>query len=368
MGEHSRKSKRRSKVSLPKLAAVVVLLAICAGLLYGFINRDTLFSGMTAREDEAFTYEAGSGQTFAVVENGLAVASSTGIQLFDEAGQSVVRKIFAMTTPAVAAGGNRAAFFDVGGTALRVADLDGSYTVLDTEHAILSVTVSEEGYLAVCTEETGYKGLVTIYDSDFSPVYRWYSGEGYLLKAAMSPDHSGFAALTLAASGGRIQFFSLREETPVSQYEAADTLLLDFAWCGGSRVCAISSQALLFISDRGELKNSYDFSGNTLVNYDLGDGSFVALCLSQYRAGGESQLVTLDDGGMIASQTTPRDLVGMDVRGRRLLLHFADGLVISDRQLALRDNDAETLGIRQALLRDRGDVLLLYAYYAELFS
>lgn len=368
MGEHSRKSKRSSKFSLPKLAAIVVLLAICIGLLYGVINRDVLFSDMIDREDEAFTYEAGSGQTFAVVENGLAVASSTGIQLFNEMGQSVIRKIFAMTTPAVAVGGSRAAFFDVGGTALRVADLDGTYTVLDMEHAILSVTVSEEGYLAVCTEETGYKGLVTIYDSEFSPIYRWYSGEGYLLKAAMSPDHSGFATLTLAATGGRIQFFSLREEAPVSQYEVSDTLLMDFAWCGNSRICAIASQAIFFVSDRGELKNSYDFSGNTLVNYDLGEGGFVALCLSQYRAGGESQLVTLDDSGMIASQTTLRDLVGMDIRGRRLLLHFADGLVISDRQLTIRDNDAETLGIRQALLRERGDVLLLYAYYAELYS
>lgn len=368
MGAHSRKPNRASRLALSKLAAIVILVAICAGLLYGYAHRDKLFSGMTAGGDEAFTYEAGSDQTFAVVENGLAVASSTGLQLFDESGQSVMRKIFSMTTPAVAAGGSRAAFFDVGGTTLRVADQDGGYAVLDTTDIILSVTVSDEGYLAVCTEETGYKGLVTIYDSELTPVYRWHSGEGYLLKAVLSPEHSGFAALTLAASGGRVQFFSLQEESPVSQYEAADTLLFDFAWCGSSRVCALSEQAALFISDRGELENSYDFSENTLVNYDLGDGSFAALCLSQYRAGGESQLVTLDDSGMIASQATQRDLVGMDVRGRRLLLHFADGLAISDRQLSLQDSDAATLGIKQALLRDRGDILLLSAYYAEIVS
>ncbi len=365
--EHPKTKRRRRRLPPAKIAAALVLLAVCAGLLYAYLHPDSL-RALQRREggQDLFTYEAGSGQTFAVAGNALAVASSTGIQLIDADGETILRKIFSMDEPAVAACGDRAVFYDVGGTTLRVAELDGSYTTLDTDAAILSVTLNGEGYMAVSTEETGYKGLVTIYDPQMEAVYRWHSGEGYLLKAEVSPDSAGFAALTLASTGGRIQFFSLGEEEPLSTYEAADTLLLDMKYCG-DRVCALSETGMLFLDDDGALAGSFDFGGESLVDYHLGTGNFAAVCLSEYRAGGICRMVTLDGrGNVLAQQEIRQDLVGLDIRDRQLLLQYSDTLELYDRRLSLRGTASGVLGIQRALLRDRGDALLLRAYSAEL--
>ena len=367
MEDQKRKRNTLPRLSGKRVIALVILLAVCVGLIFGYVRSGSV-SGEEETVDGAFRYEAGSDQTFAVVGDGLAVASSTGIALFDGNGASVVQKIYSMSQPAIVSAGGRAAFFDVGGTSLRVADLEGNYTVLDTEESIISVTANEHGWLAVCTEEAGYKGQVTIYNSDWEPVYRWHSGEGYLLKAEIRPDSRGFAVLSLASDGGKVQLFSLQEDEPVGVYEAAETLLFDLHWCNGSRLCVLSENGAYFIADDGEEISRYDFQGSTLVDYNMNGSGFVALCLSKYRAGGEARLVTLDEGGEIATLETQRDLVGMDCSGKQILLQFSDGLALTDRGLELREQDVSVLGVKRALLRPRGDVFLLSAYSAELYQ
>ena len=366
--ENPKTKHRRRRFPPAKIAAAAVLLAVCAGLLYAYLRPDSLRALQQGEGggQELFTYEAGSGQTFAAAGDALAVASSTGIQLIGANGETILRKIFSMDEPAVAACGDRAAFYDVGGTTLRVVELDGTYTTLDTTAAILSVTLNEEGYMAVAAEETGYKGLVTIYNPQLQAVYRWHSGEGYLLKAEVSPNSKGFAALTLASTGGRVQFFSLGEEDPLSTYEAADTLLLDMKYCG-DRVCALSETGLVFLEDDGTLAGSFDFGGESLVDYHLGTGDFAAVCLSEYRAGGTCRLVTLDGkGSVLGQQEIRQDLVGLDICSKQLLLQYSDTLELYDRRLFLQGTADGVLGIQQAILREKGDALLLRAYSAEL--
>ena len=113
--EHPKTKRRRRRLPPAKIAAALVLLAVCAGLLYAYLHPDSL-RALQRREggQDLFTYEAGSGQTFAVAGNALAVASSTGIQLIDADGETILRKIFSMDEPAVAACGDRAVFLRCG--------------------------------------------------------------------------------------------------------------------------------------------------------------------------------------------------------------------------------------------------------------
>jgi hypothetical protein len=91
------------------------------------------------------------------------------------------------------------------------------------------------------------------------------------------------------------------------------------------------------------------------------------VCLSEYRAGGTCRLVTLDSkGSVLGQQEIRQDLVGLDIRGRQLLLQYSDTLELYDRRLSLRETAEGVLGIQRALLREKGDALLLRAYSAEI--
>ena len=134
---------------------------------------------------EPYAYEAGSDQSFGLSGDGLAVASSTGLQLMRPDGATIAKSIFAMSAPAVSCSDTGAAvFFDVGGTAVRAVSAKGAITVLDSSQRVISARMGSSGAVAVCTEETGYKGAVTLYDSAFSAVFRWYSGTDFSAAAS----------------------------------------------------------------------------------------------------------------------------------------------------------------------------------------
>ncbi|MDO4749796.1 MAG: DUF5711 family protein, partial [Eubacteriales bacterium] len=186
------KTNKTSRPLVTVLTVILVVFAVLAFLFRDELNAETI-QRLFGREDsswageEAFSYESGGEQVFALSGDGLAAASVTGLQLLDSDGKTVARQVFSMDQPSVAVSPVLCAFFDVGGTALRTAGPDGTVTDLDTEDTIISVSVNENGYLAVTTEEQGYKGCVTVYSPELEPLYRWHAGTGYTLSARVSP-------------------------------------------------------------------------------------------------------------------------------------------------------------------------------------
>ncbi len=71
--------------------------------------------------------------------------------------------------------------FDLGGKKISMFDSFDLITEKTFTNNILNVAVSDSGYIAVITEEYGYKGLVTIYNEDFKEVMQWYSADYYLM-------------------------------------------------------------------------------------------------------------------------------------------------------------------------------------------
>ena len=123
---------------------------------------------------------------------------------------------------------------------------------------IISADLSDSGYLAVCSDAAGYKGAVTVYDTSGKAVYVWYSGTGYLVRAAVSPDGKHLAALCLQDSGSVVHTFSLTSADERGSAECADELFADLFWRGG-KVCCVSQTRLAFFDDNAKLTAEYPF-------------------------------------------------------------------------------------------------------------
>lgn len=99
---------------LRRAATVVLTMSMFALAVLAFLFRDKL-SGEGLRDligrtgwakpsaQEAFSFETGSEQVFALAGDGLAVASSTGFHLLDERGETVAKQVLSLGRPAVAA-------------------------------------------------------------------------------------------------------------------------------------------------------------------------------------------------------------------------------------------------------------------------
>ena len=375
MAEKGEKQKNVRRARIGRVVAAVTTLILVAAAVLIFIYRDKLTKDnlgdlfvqtQTQEEGEPFSYETGTDQVFAKAGKGLAIASSSGMQLLDADGRTVCHQIVSMSTPAVQASEHHAVFYDVGGTILRVAGFDGSYTDLDTQEAIISVTMNASGWMAVVTEEAGYKGYVEVFNADLEPVYEWYSGSGYVLSAVVSPDNRGMAVLCAGAEGGRVVQFSFSSEEQQSEFLAPDELLIDLAYMDADQLCALSESRVVFFDDKGGQTGEYAFNGAYLTDYEFGGDEFVTVLLSQYRSGNAIVLVNLDlNGELLGELTLQRDLLSLSAAGKQLLVLYSDGLTLYSDQLEEQGVREDVLGVKRAVLLDRDQALLLSAYSAE---
>lgn len=366
MARRKEKANRRKGLSL--LLGLIVLLVGIGGLTVyrsGILNW-AHGEGEIISKTEPYTYDTGTQLLFAPVKGGVAVANTTGLQVLDKDGVTVTRSIVSITAPAVVSAGNRAAVYDVGGTVLRVGDTKGALTVLDQKNKIISVTMNDAGYLAVVTEETGYKGLVTVYNDDLEPVYRWHSGTNFVLRACVSPDCATMAALTLEETGSGVHVFSLQSETEYASYACPGALLFDCAFLGNDRMCAVHDGGLVFFTTAGADGGSWSFGGQFLTGYSFGGDGFATLMLSQYQSGGTGAVVTVGYGGTVTGQLTPADPPqSLSVRDKQVLVRCHEYTAVYSQSLEETGRVTGGAGAKGAVLTEKNKGLLLYSGYCE---
>lgn len=378
-GQEEQGTRRPKKLYIIRSTlAMLTTIALAAAGVLAFIYRDYLSEdGLRSifSQDaggpaggEPFTYENGSNQTFALAGDGLAVASGSGIQLLDENGREVFSRVTSMENPAVSASRELALFYDVGGELCVAAGFDGSSRTIDAGRCIISGTVNASGWFTVISEESGSRGLVRVYDSSCRELYRWYAGTGWPLKALVSPDNRRLAVLCVTDTGSAIVLFRLDSEEEQARIVYPDTLLFDFCFMNGNRLCAIGEQVVCFAGGDGQTVAEYRFEGQYLTAYDLGGTGFAALCTSPYRTGGGT-VVTVDaDGNVLGSFDCETAIDSLSAAGRLLLAVSSGGLDLYSQNLDPRDSLPGLITARAVLLRPKGDVLLLSSYFAQVLD
>lgn len=375
--QEEQEDKKPKKLHIPRSTfAMLTTIALVAAGLLAFIYRDylsedglrSIFSrdGDPVSDNEPFTYENGSNQTFALAGDGFAVASGSGIQLLDENGREVFSRVTSMENPAVSASRNLALFYDVGGDTCVAAGFDGEGRSVDAGKGIISASVNASGFFTVITEESGSKGLVHVYDSSGRELYRWYAGTGWPLKAQVSPDNRRLAVLCVTDEGSAIVLFRLDSEDEQARIVYPGKLLFDMYFMSSDRICAIGEDAVFFSGTNGEETARYDFAGQYLIAYDFGSTSFAALYISPYRTGG-GVLVTLDaDGAVLGTAEPEGEISSISASGRQLMTVTSGGISIYSQSLELQKSEEMLITAKCALLRPKGDVLLLSSYFAQL--
>ena len=365
----SKEKKTARPILVRKIAAAVLLIAAAVSI---FLFRDSiagLISAGGGKDDKGtpWAFEGGSAQVFAPAGNGLAAASSTGLQILDASGYTVVRHICSLKTPALAASDKHVAAFDIGGTVLRVADFEGNVTNMDTNGTIIAVTMNDSGFMAVTTTETGYKGLVTVYNPALEPIYEWYSGKGYPLVARVSPDGRSMAALTADGDGGHVRIYSLSDKTEKGSFAAPGELLVDLGWMDSGRICAISETRAVFLEDTGEMVGAYDFGGMYLTDYSFGGSGFLTLGLSKYLSASADMIVTVGDKGEPLGSTKPDSaLKYLSASGKQVLALYTDELAVYSQAMNRSGGIKDVQSLKKALLRPKGDIILIFTASAQI--
>ena len=294
----------------------------------------------------------------------LAVVSSTGIQILDSSGHNLMREVLSMDEPALSCSSQLSAFYDVGGTVLRVSD-GNTIKNLDTSEPIISVNLNSSDFLACAAEETGYKGSATVYDNEQDPIFRWFSGGGYIIDAAVSPACDRLAVLCMEKGKSVVHFLKLDSEDELASFELPSEIAFKIQYCDDGTLCVLSGVALSFVNESQGVFSSYSFEDNRLAAFRLSD-KLLVIALGNHDSGSQVSLLSFKSNGELLGKTPlESDPLSIDLQAERALVLTSSEALLFTRELTQSGQHPSPAGFKDALLLSRNEALLLTSNYGE---
>lgn len=198
--------------------------------------------------------------------------------------------------PALAAGKTRFVLYNRSGNELRVESRTQNLYTKQLENSIFLCAMSDNGTLAVVTEDQTSMAKLLVYSPSMEQQLSWSmtSNDGTPLRMAFSPDSRKLAAAAVTVSGGQVMtnlyLINLASGDPVSLVNQGGVPQW-LGWTSASTILAVyDTRAVLYNAGGGE-RVVYDFAGTELKDVSVDAAGNVALLLA---SGQVSQAVTLD--------------------------------------------------------------------------
>ena len=364
--------KRTKKRSVFRLFLILILLAVAlfAVFLAVVSQREggirtfwrELRGEKTATE---FFFENASHGDALGMDYSLAVAADSGLYVFDPTGEIALTRLYAWQNQALTAAGQYGAVYDVGGDTVIFFKEDKLLTELSSPYPIVSVSVNDLGYVAVCAEAEGYKGSVTVYNSLGTAIYRWSAGNARVLSAKVS-GRDQLLVLTIGSGGSRLVLLRLDSEELQAEYTFPG-LMIDMAFTE-SGITAVATTSLIGLSGQLEERWTKDFAGRFLERYAL-SGGLAVIALTDYQVGGgrtvESWSASGGSRGVIALLDAPMD---MDIRDGHVAVLTADRVTVYSDALEETAKYDCGFGAEHVSLRPDGSVICAGTFSAYVYG
>ncbi len=364
------------------LFVVVFLLVAAATALYAF--RDSLNLDAARRfvrylnvggdaELGSFTYDSHNANQYADVNGGLAVASVSGLSLYDADGKELAVVQAKMETPAIRTGGKLTMAFDVGGSNLAGLTQAGVQVLnISSARPIFDADCAQDGSVCYATSESGYKTVLYVYDSNQNMIYRWLSASQYMPVCAVSGGAKYLAAVSLGQKDGifssQLHLFETASDQPGRTAELGNDLIYDLAFVDNQTLCAVGENSAQWLSLSGENLASYTYDGAYLKDFDFGGDGFLSLVVNMYKAGNHYTVRTVDKtGSELGSAEFDVQILDFSAAGNYLAVLTAEKLSIYDSAMQLYAETQNTQSATNVVMRADGSALLLGGGRGEVY-
>lgn len=371
---------------LLRLLALIVTAALVLGALVLVVYRDrfnldavkrwlayrSLETGDTG-EAAPFTHAGGDKLSVAYLENGVLFSSNTGTHYYSFSGEQYAEEVLTLENPVLSASNKAGVVYDAGGQSLFLFRGTEEAFALSLEGGgdLLSARVNDSGWLAVTAQQSGYKGAVTVYDSQGEKIIQISLSSTFLVDAAVSPDCKTVAVVTMDQEGGMFQsqvlFYPVDREEPSAQISLGNITVLDLDY-EADTLWVLGEDRLITVELASQTIQTCSFGRSYLKGCDLGGDGFALLLLGRYRAGSATQALTVDpDGSIRAALDLSGQVLSFDCSGSYCSLLTGGGLTIYTPSLSPYAALESTQGARYTALAADGSALLADAQQAWLY-
>ena len=369
------------RVKKPNIAGRALALAVTAALVLGalalVVYRDRLTPGALKRwlssgsadaagEAAPFTHAGGDKLSVACLEDGVATVSAAGAHYYGPDGEHLAEEVLSMENPVLAASATTAAAYDAGNQSLFVFRGKEETFSLSLEGGadLLSARPNDSGWLAVTAQQSGYKGAVTVYDQRGDPVIQISLSSTFAVDAAVSPDGSMVAVVTIGQQNSsffsRLLLYRVNQKAPFAQIDLGSMTVLDMDFDGeGIWLVGEDRLHIVALTAEGQEIRTCLFSPNYLKGCSLGGDGFAFLLMGRYRSGSADQAMRVDSAGQI-TQSIPLTGQVLDyaAAGNTCALLTGSRLSLYNENLEFTAGTENSRAARKVALSPGGSALL----------
>lgn len=376
------------RLALGLLTLAVVLAGVAVVVYRDRLNLDDFKRWYTYRsltlndsgQADSFHYSGSDSDVFADLDGDLLVCGKNTISLYSGSGVQYIDQSVSFSSPAAHSAGAAAVVYDAGGNDLYVYRKREQVFSLHSDDMLLSARLNSSGLLTVVSQQAGYRGVVTVYDTDFHPAAALSLSSVYVMDATVSNDGGTLCIASVFQMDGdftsSLLFYNLgqltadgvsRDAVPFASCPLNGSLVLEL---GGSvdRHWALGDRGLWVLDAQGAALGSLDWSDRILKACSLSGDGFAAVLLGRYRTGSQSALSIVDsDCALTGSLDLDEQVLSVSAAGRYFAVLTADRLDIYTRDLSLYSSLSGTQGAQKVLLHRDGSAILISSGTARLY-
>lgn len=376
--ENDSNKNNKLKSGLRYARILLLLIMAVAALILIFSNRDKInmdnLKRLAAKIDLGLSTEKQIDKTIIdfdydstgvvdVYKDGIVRVTTDNLVVMDSVGTQFQSVLTGFSAPALITTNKYILAYDQGGKRLIVTN---SFTVLfdkTFEDNIVSVSMNENGYIAVITESNAYKNKLIIFDSSFREVYKINSLNRYIISADVSNDNRYVAVSSLYIKDSntipQIVYYKLNSEEVVWEYSFEDNIAVTLKTKNTGSVCSLFEWGTCILDSNGDLKYKYEFGNRILQNCHLDNDKYNIMVLSESLNGNSEIVIFNNKGKQVSDINVDYSVLSVDVYDDRFVVLSRDGIYVYSMSGKLLDERKNTNDASKALFTDKNSIMLV---------
>lgn len=330
--ESYRKMRRRKRL-LRRTVSIVLALALLVGIYFAFRyfkDEDILKPTTSSTASGGVSDQTGfpiklAGEKVGDVGNMgpyITFLSDTKLAIYNDDGKNIITSPHGYTNPTMQSSSKRTLVYDRGGNEFRVESKGGTEYKQTTTNPIVTARISENGTVAVVTQDDRYASVLTVYDANRNEIYRYSSQEPIV--AIDLNGSSGCAVAAVSTVKGEVvttvYALDFSKEKEVFKTAVSGTMVLSIDYKSGDMIGLIGDDRACVLAKDGKLTATYRYN-RTLQMFSNDADKNMVLMLSDQNSSTNNSLVMLDLTGKAVSTYKVEDTIrNIECDGSRVFL------------------------------------------------
>ncbi len=323
MSENSVAAKKH--FSKRRIIAVIVVFVIIAAMIF---SNPEVHNYLSGRDNTKLSFQKGINYDAVPYNKGVLLIGGDSVSLIDSRGRESWSIVSSFTSPMVLTKNKYIMLADQKGTTVSVYENDRIISQIKTEREILTAKLNKNGYVAVATEELGYKGAVHVFDKDGTEVYKWLSGSGYIGDIDISSKNQLAVAQLMTDKEQiytRILTFETKSEKEPKNIAQIDGIVMKLKYKSNGGIVAICDNGVYGFKWNGARDFVIDFDGRTAIGCNIENDNNMVFA---FDSGLNNTILESysSKGKRRGSYETNGEMTSFDVSGERIMVVTINGV------------------------------------------